>query len=43
MADKNNKITSADYLDFEDKIAELDSQTAELRKLSSTKGIDYAA
>ena len=44
MADKNNnRIASADYLDFEDKIAELDSQTAELRKLSASKGIDYAA
>jgi acetyl-CoA carboxylase carboxyl transferase subunit alpha len=31
------------YLPFEDKIARLDSQIAELKQLSSQKGIDYAA
>ena len=30
------------YLPFEDKIAQLDSQIAELKQLSSQKGIDYA-
>ena len=34
--------TNAYYLDFEQKIADLDSQMAELRKLTSSKGIDYS-
>src|SRR4030042_2042428 len=38
-----NGITTGDYLDFEDRIADLDRQMAELRKLSSVKGIDYSA
>ena len=42
MPDKNN-INSGDHLDFEGKVAELDSQMNELRKLSSVKGIDYSA
>ena len=41
MPDKN--INSVDHLNFEEKIAEFDSQMNELRKLSSVKGIDYSA
>jgi acetyl-CoA carboxylase carboxyl transferase subunit alpha len=36
------KIGSGDYLEFEQKIADFDSQMEELRRLSSTKGIDYS-
>ncbi len=42
--DKNQgKISSGDYLDFEQKVADFDSQIEELRRLSSIKGIDYSA
>ncbi len=40
---KNNNISQADYLAFEDQIAEIDRQISELTKLSSAKGIDYSA
>ncbi|MGD0552363.1 MAG: acetyl-CoA carboxylase carboxyltransferase subunit alpha [Sedimentisphaerales bacterium] len=41
--DKNQeKIGSGDYLDFEQKVADFDSQMEELRRLSSIKGIDYS-
>ena len=43
MSDNNNNITNGDYLEFEQKIAEIDQQTGELRRLSSIKGIDYSA
>ena len=43
MPDSNNKISGGDYLEFEEKIADLDRQMNELRKLSSIKGIDYSA
>jgi len=43
MPHNNNIISNGDYLDFEEKIADLDSQMKELRKLSSIKGIDYSA
>ena len=44
MQDKNpEKIGSGDYLDFEQKVADFDSQMDELRRLSSIKGIDYSA
>jgi len=43
MPENKNKITDGDYLDFEDKVADLDRQMNELRKLSSVKGIDYSA
>jgi acetyl-CoA carboxylase carboxyl transferase subunit alpha len=43
MPKKNNTLTNGDHLDFEEKVADLDSQMNELRKLSSTKGIDYSA
>ena len=42
MSDNNNKIGDGDYLDFEERVADLDSQMNELRKLSSVKGIDYS-
>jgi acetyl-CoA carboxylase carboxyl transferase subunit alpha len=43
MPNNNNTLSNGDHLDFEEKVADLDSQMAELRKLSSTKGIDYSA
>jgi len=43
MPDNNNKIGDGDYLEFEEKAAELDRQMNELRRLSSIKGIDYSA
>ncbi|MHC4742636.1 MAG: acetyl-CoA carboxylase carboxyltransferase subunit alpha [Planctomycetota bacterium] len=43
MPKNNKKITNGDYLDFEQKVADLDSQMSELEKLSSVKGIDYSA
>jgi acetyl-CoA carboxylase carboxyl transferase subunit alpha len=43
MPDKNSSLTNSDHLDFEDKVAHLDCQMNELRKLSSTKGIDYSS
>lgn len=39
----NNKINSGDYLPFEEKIIDIDSQMSELQRLSSVKGIDYSA
>ncbi|MEE9370469.1 MAG: acetyl-CoA carboxylase carboxyltransferase subunit alpha [Sedimentisphaerales bacterium] len=39
----NNKLSAGDHLDFEEKVADLDRQINELRKLSSIKGIDYSA
>src|SRR5512137_389933 len=44
--DKDNnqtKIGNGDYLEFEDRVADFDSQMEELRRLSSMKGIDYSA
>ncbi|MBN1795698.1 MAG: acetyl-CoA carboxylase carboxyltransferase subunit alpha [Sedimentisphaerales bacterium] len=46
MADaKNsgNSISKSEYLDFEDKIANIDRQITELGKLSCAKGIDYSS
>ena len=43
MPNNYNKISDGDYLEFEEKVADLDRQMNELRKLSSTKGIDYSA
>ncbi len=43
MPNNKNKIRDGDYLDFEQKVADLDRQMNELRKLSSVKGIDYSA
>lgn len=42
MPNNKNNITDGDYLAFEDKVADLDSQMKELHKLSSLKGIDYS-
>lgn len=39
----NNKIGNGDYLDFEQKVADFDSQIKELQRLSSIKGIPYSA
>ena len=39
----NNNNTNGYYLDFERKIADIDSQMDELKKLSSVKGIGYSA
>jgi len=39
----NKSLSSGDHLEFEEKVAHLDRQMKELRKLSSTKGIDYSA
>jgi acetyl-CoA carboxylase carboxyl transferase subunit alpha len=43
MPDNKNKIGDGDCLVFEEKVANLDRQTNELRRLSSIKGIDYSA
>jgi acetyl-CoA carboxylase carboxyl transferase subunit alpha len=37
-----NNLSSGDHLEFEEKVADLDRQMNELRKLSSAKGIDYS-
>jgi len=39
----NKSLSNGDHLEFEEKVAHLDRQMKELRKLSSTKGIDYSA
>lgn len=39
----NSNLSNSDHLDFEEKVAHLDSQMSELRKLSSAKGIDYSS
>jgi acetyl-CoA carboxylase carboxyl transferase subunit alpha len=39
----NNSLSNSEHLDFEEKVAHLDSQMNELRKLSSSKGIDYSS
>ena len=38
-----NRLSNGEHLEFEEKVADLDRQMNELRKLSSTKGIDYSA
>ena len=43
MPNNNNTLNNGDHLDFEEKVTDLDSQMADLRKLSSTKGINYSA
>src|SRR4030042_5694205 len=43
MSNNKSKISDGDYLAFEDKVADLDRQMNELRRLSSVKGIDYSA
>lgn len=39
----NSSLSNGDHLDFEEKVADLDRQMNELRKLSSVKGIDYSS
>jgi acetyl-CoA carboxylase carboxyl transferase subunit alpha len=41
-AQNNSKIGDGDYLEFEQKVADIDRQMDELRRLSSIKGIDYS-
>ncbi|RKY23398.1 MAG: acetyl-CoA carboxylase carboxyl transferase subunit alpha [Planctomycetota bacterium] len=43
MSDNNSKLSNSDHLEFEEKVADLDRQMNELRRLSSIKGIDYSA
>jgi acetyl-CoA carboxylase carboxyl transferase subunit alpha len=43
MPDNRNKIGDGDHLEFEEKVADLDRQMNELRRVSSIKGIDYSA
>jgi len=43
MPQNNNNLSNGDHLDFEGKVADLDRQMSELRKLSSAKGIDYSS
>ena len=43
MPKNNSNLNNGDYLAFEDKVADIDSQMKELTKLSSVKGIDYSA
>jgi len=38
----NSSLRNGGHLEFEEKVADLDRQMAELRKLSSVKGIDYS-
>jgi acetyl-CoA carboxylase carboxyl transferase subunit alpha len=43
MANKENLTTGGDYLPFEQRVAELDLQIDELRKLAARKGINYSS
>ena len=40
---KNSSLNNGDHLAFEDKVADLNRQMDELRRLSSVKGIDYSS
>jgi len=42
MPDNNNRLSNGGHLEFEEKVADFDMQMNELRKLGSTKGIDYS-
>jgi acetyl-CoA carboxylase carboxyl transferase subunit alpha len=42
MQNNNNILSKGGHLEFEEKIADIDSQMNELRKLGSIKGIDYS-
>ena len=42
MPDNNNSLSNGGHLEFEEKVADIDSQMNELRRLSSIKGIDYS-
>lgn len=43
MPNNKNSLSNGGHLEFEEKVADLDSQMNELRRLSSIKGIDYSA
>jgi len=43
MPNSDNRLSNGDHLDFEEKVADLDRQMNELRRLTSIKGIDYSA
>jgi len=43
IPENNNRISDGDHLEFEEKVADLDRQMSELRRLVSVKGIDYSA
>ncbi|MBN2454933.1 MAG: acetyl-CoA carboxylase carboxyltransferase subunit alpha [Sedimentisphaerales bacterium] len=43
MPENFNNISNGDHLDFEVKVADLDKQIAELKRLAMAKGIDYSA
>jgi acetyl-CoA carboxylase carboxyl transferase subunit alpha len=43
MTDDSYIFSDGEHLDFEEKVADLDRQMNELRRLSSIKGIDYSA
>jgi len=40
---ENSSVNNGDHLAFEDKVADLDRQMDELRRLSSIQGIDYSS
>jgi len=42
MPNNNNTLSKGGHLEFEEKIADIDSQMNELRRLGSIKGIDYS-
>ncbi|MFQ6035397.1 MAG: acetyl-CoA carboxylase carboxyltransferase subunit alpha [Sedimentisphaerales bacterium] len=42
MPDNSHRISVGEHLDFEQRVADLDRQMDELRKLTSIKGIDYS-
>ncbi len=42
MPNNNNILSKGSHLEFEEKVADIDSQMNELRRLSSIKGIDYS-
>jgi acetyl-CoA carboxylase carboxyl transferase subunit alpha len=42
MPNNNNILSKGGHLEFEEKVADIDSQMNELRRLSSIKGIDYS-
>jgi len=42
MPDNKNSLSNGGHLEFEEKVADIDSQMNELRRLSSIKGIDYS-
>jgi len=43
MPNNKNSFSNGGHLEFEEKVADIDSQMNELRRLSSIKGIDYSA